>query len=203
MSIQAVIFDMGGVLVRTIDPSRRDGLAKQLGVNRDDLEGVAFGRLDNWAVQTGRVSVYDHWRRVLAHYGWPSERLEEFRSAFWAGDVVDDALVDRIRGLRPAYRTGLLSNAMSDLRPYLSSPWGMADAFDVIVISAEEGVMKPDPAIYRIALERLAVRPEEAVFVDDFAHNIEAARALGMYAIHFRGPDQAWEELTRLLRNGY
>jgi HAD superfamily hydrolase (TIGR01509 family) len=57
---------------------------------------------------------------------------------------------------------------------------------DDILISAEVGLAKPDPRIYRLAAERLGVRPDEAVFVDDFAANVEGARAVGMRAIHFR-----------------
>ena len=58
--------------------------------------------------------------------------------------------------------------------------------------------MKPDAAIYERALVRLGRRPEEAVFIDDFAHNIEAARQLGMAAIHFRPTTNLAEELAKL-----
>jgi HAD superfamily hydrolase (TIGR01509 family) len=61
----------------------------------------------------------------------------------------------------------------------------MADAFDLIVGSAYERVMKPDPAIFLRTLERLGRAPHEAVFIDDFAHNIEGARGVGMAAIHY------------------
>ena len=61
----------------------------------------------------------------------------------------------------------------------------MADAFDLIVSSAGEQVMKPDAAIFERTLERLEVAPYEAVFIDDFAHNVAAARAAGLAAIHF------------------
>ena len=70
---------------------------------------------------------------------------------------------------------------------------------DVIVISSEEKVMKPDPGIYHIALERLGVQPDEAVFVDDFQHNVEGAQALGMHAIRFVSTSQTLEDLGKLL----
>jgi HAD superfamily hydrolase (TIGR01509 family) len=62
----------------------------------------------------------------------------------------------------------------------------MADAFDLIVGSAYEGIMKPDPRIFRRTLERLDCPPEAAVFVDDMFANVEAARALGLWSIHYR-----------------
>jgi putative hydrolase of the HAD superfamily len=75
------------------------------------------------------------------------------------------------------------------------------ELFDLVVDSCEEGVRKPDPAIYRTALQRLGVAdPTRAVFLDDFAGNIDAARAVGMHGI-LVGPDPrpALEELDELL----
>lgn len=60
-------------------------------------------------------------------------------------------------------------------------------------------MMKPDLRIYQLALDRLVVKPEEAVFVDDFAHNIEAARAIGMEAIQFKNTPQTMVDLGQLL----
>ena len=68
-----------------------------------------------------------------------------------------------------------------------------------MVISAEVGIMKPDPRIFQYALEQLDVAPAEAVFVDDVIENVEAARAFGMHAIHFTTPRQAISELKQLL----
>ena len=71
---------------------------------------------------------------------------------------------------------------------------GIANAFDVVVISSCEGLMKPDPAIYQLTLERLGVAAEEAVFVDDFRENVAAAQQVGLHATRFRGltPLRQW-----------
>jgi HAD superfamily hydrolase (TIGR01509 family) len=70
--------------------------------------------------------------------------------------------------------------------------------FDSVTISAEEGVMKPDARIFCVALARAGARPAEAIFVDDFAANVEGARGRGMYAGHIRNPQAAVEELRAL-----
>jgi HAD superfamily hydrolase (TIGR01509 family) len=80
----------------------------------------------------------------------------------------------------------------------LTTKYPIADAFDLIVVSGEEKVMKPDPAIYTLTLARLGRQPEEAVFVDDFAHNIEAAQQLGLATIHFHPDTNVPAELARL-----
>jgi 2-haloacid dehalogenase len=72
---------------------------------------------------------------------------------------------------------------------------GVADCFDVFATSAEVGVMKPDAHIYNVVLERLGIAPAEAIFVDDFIQNVEAARRLGMQAVHFVDPVAARREL--------
>jgi epoxide hydrolase-like predicted phosphatase len=107
--------------------------------------------------------------------------------------------VDTIRRQHAHYKTGIISNGFDNTRFMLTQEWKIADAFDEIIISAEVGVMKPDPQIYQIALLALGVMPRQAVFLDDFLHNVEAAQALGMYAIHFRSPEQALQELDELI----
>jgi 2-haloacid dehalogenase len=70
--------------------------------------------------------------------------------------------------------------------------------FRDIVVSGDEQMLKPDPAIYRLALARFGLRPEEAVFVDDSLPNVEGAAALGIHAIHFVGAEPLRAELRRL-----
>lgn len=196
--LRAVIFDLGGVLLRTEDPAPREALARRLGLSRRALEDLVFNSPAGRQAQRGEISPEALWEHVRERLGLPPAQLPAVQHAFWEGDRLDAALVDFIRRLRPRFRTALLSNAWRDLRAQLPR-WGLADAFDQVVVSAEEGVMKPDPRIYHVTLERLGVLPAEAVFVDDFPRNVEGARRLGMYAIHFRHREQALAELRRLL----
>ena len=91
-----------------------------------------------------------------------------------------------IRGLRPPYRLGVLSNADLTLRSRLSAIPGAPDLFDDIVCSAEVGLAKPEPAIYALACRRLGVAPEETVFVDDAPVNVEAAQGAGLGGVLHR-----------------
>jgi epoxide hydrolase-like predicted phosphatase len=68
-----------------------------------------------------------------------------------------------------------------------------------LIISAEVGLAKPDPRIYQLALEKLGVQAGDSIFLDDFKENVEAARAVGMLAIHFVDPQTAIAELNALL----
>ena len=96
---------------------------------------------------------------------------------------------------KPAHRQGKVQ--LIDARRFFTSS-GIAAHLDTITISGEEGVMKPDERIYRIALGRLNVEPNEAIFVDDFSENVVAARMLGMTGVHFADPQLARRELMIL-----
>ncbi len=198
MPIKAVIFDLGGVLVRTEDQAPRVALAERLGISRRELNDLVFDSPSAQQASLGQLTAAQHWGAVREALGMPEDGFEAVAQEFWAGDRLDPELVAYIRALRPRYRTALLSNAWDDLRGYLTGRWGIADAFDELVISAEVGMTKPDPRIYHLVLERLGVQPGEAVFVDDFMENINAARALCIHAIHFQSPQQALADLERL-----
>jgi 2-haloacid dehalogenase len=70
--------------------------------------------------------------------------------------------------------------------------------FDGAVVSGFEGVIKPDPEIFRLLLSRFDLRPESTLVIDDSAANVEAARTLGMHALRFRSPAQLRAELERM-----
>jgi epoxide hydrolase-like predicted phosphatase len=139
------------------------------------------------------------WTWVLNHLGLPESDRQALERDFFDGDKVDEELVAFIRSLRPAYLTGMISNAWPEVRHWLEHKLRLADAFDHIVISAEVGFAKPDPRIFQLALNDLGVSPQEAVFIDDFEENIEGAREKGMHAILFRDPGQIIAELRQLL----
>jgi glucose-1-phosphatase len=199
MPIQAVIWDLGGVILRTEDAAPRLQLAERLGMPRYDLEELVFHSPSGMRAQLGEISVEQHWENIRRELNLTEQEMPTVREAFWGGDRIDTRLLEDIRGLRPRVRLGLLSNAFSDLRQAISEYWGFSDVFDTLVISAEIGIMKPDARIYRLALERLKVQPGEAVFIDDFPRNVEGARALGIPAILFQNRQQAWQELQALL----
>lgn len=200
--IRAVIWDLGGVIVRTEDYTRRDALAQRLGLGRLDLEEIVFAGASGTPAQLGQIDAERHWQNVGAHFGLPPDTLQSFQDDFWGGDTLDWSLVAYIRSLRPRYKTGLLSNAFTSLRHFVSQVWKFDDAFDEMIISAEVGMMKPDAAIYQLAAGRLGVSPGEAVFVDDMGRNVAGAQAAGMHAVRFVSPQQVLEDLNTLLSGG-
>jgi epoxide hydrolase-like predicted phosphatase len=198
MSIKAVFFDLGGVIVRTEFQAPRQHLAERLGMDYEDLIKVVYGSETNDRASVGEISVDEHWAFVLQRLKRPASEQEAIHREFFAGDIVDRTLLDYIRSLRGKYKTGLISNAWGDLRDFIVRE-KFDDAFDALIISAEVGVMKPKAKIYRIALEQFGVSPNEAVFVDDFYDNIQGCEKVGMKGIHFKDPEAALRQLKKLL----
>lgn len=201
MSIRAVFFDLGGVILRTEYQAPRQQLAERLGMEYEDLSKIVFDSETGLQASLGAITALQHWESVMKRLKRPAEEMASIRDEFFAGDIVDRTLLNYIRSLRGQYVTGLISNAWSDLRDYLVRE-KMADAFDHIIISAEVGVAKPEPKIFQIALEQARVSPNEAVFVDDFYVNIEGCEKVGMKGIHFKDATTALEQLKQLLSTG-
>ena len=201
MTIRAVFFDLGGVIVRTEYQAPRQQLAERLGMEYDDLDRIVFNSETGLQASTGAITSQQHWEAVLKRLKRPLDEMASIRDAFFAGDIVDRDILVFLRSLRGTHTTGLISNAWSDLREYLVRE-KMLDAFDHIVISAEVGVAKPDPRIFQTALEKAGVRPDEAVFVDDFYVNIEGCEKVGIKGIHFKDAETAMQQLKQLLSAG-
>ena len=199
MPIRAIFFDIGGVLVRTNDRTPRTRLATRLGTTYDALVDLIWGGERGRQAQKGKISAEEQWINACRVLHWPLDRMQDLESEFFAGDELDTTLVDYIRSLHTCYRTGIISNALSNVRSAIEQKWDIADAFDALILSAEIGLMKPDPRIFHTALQALDVAPAEAVFVDDVAENVAGAQALGMFAMRFIDPVQVKEELDRLL----
>lgn len=198
MSIRAVFFDLGGVIVRTEYQAPRQHLAERLGMEYDDLNRIVFNSETGYQASIGAITSLQHWEAVMKRLKRPFPEMAAIRDEFFAGDIVDREILDFLRSLRGGYKTGLISNAWSDLRDYIVRE-KMDDAFDHIIISAEVGVAKPEAEIYQIALEQAGVRPGEAVFVDDFNENIEGCEKVGMKGIHFSDPQSVLQQLRKLL----
>lgn len=186
VTIRAVIFDIGGVLIRTEDWTPRRALEARLGLAPGAADELVFNGPMGQRAQRGEIRAHELWAWLRQELGLDEEGLLAFRQAFFGGDRLDEALVDWIRSLRPRYQTAIISNAMDDLLETITHRYPLADAFDLVVGSAYERVMKPDPAIYLRTLDRLGRAPAEAVFIDDAAANIAGAQAVGLATVHYR-----------------
>lgn len=199
MRIQTVFFDFGGVIQRTEFQAPRQKLAQRFGMEYEDIDNIVFNSPTAKQATLGEMSVEEHWQAVAKRLKVGKKEIADLENEFFAGDVIDRSIVEYVRSLRPRFKTGLISNAWSDMRGYLLRQ-KIDDAFDTLTISAEVGAAKPAAKIYLLALEQAQVKAQAAVFVDDVPANIEACEAVGMKGILFRDPLKALTELKKLLK---
>jgi putative hydrolase of the HAD superfamily len=199
MTIKAIIWDIGGVLLRMRDEAPRLELAAQFNLPLDRIYQAIFNSPSARLAGLGRISLEQHWQAVQESLSIPVDRMPQFLESFWSVDNIDYQLIDLIRSLRKIYRTGVLSNAWDNLRGTMVETWKIADAFDAIVNSAEVGLAKPDPLIFHRILEKLQVSAQEAIFIDDIQENVLAARKEGVIAIQYQSRAQMLSELEGML----
>lgn len=195
-----LLVDWGGVLTTDIFASfeafcRREGLDPPL--VRDLFRGDPEAQRTMFALETGDLTEPEFEVRFASILGLREDRGPGLIDRLFGGMKEDLVMFDAVRCAKASgLRTGLLSNS-----------WGVdrydrghfPQLFDAIVISGEEGMRKPDRAIYELAVERMALPASAIVFVDDLAGNLKPARDLGMATVHHSSGAATVTQLEKLL----
>ena len=186
--IKAIVFDIGGVLLRTEDHNGRQNLDQKYNLSPGSADKLVFNSEASRLSTIGKVPQSAIWQNVADKLSLSQDELESFRSVFWSGDRLDEELINFLKSCRPKYKTALLSNAWEGSREHFSNIYSLVEGetVDHVLISAELGVAKPDYRIYDILRSRLDCEYSEIIFVDDFVQNVEAAEQLGIQAILFQ-----------------
>lgn len=170
--VRAILFDMMGVLLRLRDDRPRqplvDAVDERIGRVTDDGRFRAEVRRD--------LGLSDAQFQVILSRIPP--KYEAFKP-----------LWDLLPDLRQRFTLGIVNNGTSLTFPWFDARFGIGAGFDLYLASGQAGVAKPEAGIYELACRELGAAPSECLFMDDTEANVEAARRLGMQAIHW--PDQA------------
>lgn len=199
LTIKAFIFDFGGVLYRNPELRWMRRWTKLLGLKDDPVVNALLAEPEEspfvMDLMLGKITEDDIWQIAADRYHVSAAMAKRIRRGVLSKKRGNFEMVNFLTGLRPQYKTAILSNASSNARQIFSEVMNVDHLVDMMIISAEEGLIKPDERIYHLVLERLEVGPEEVVFLDDRLVNVEAARRVGMNAIHFNNTAQALADL--------
>ena len=206
-NIDAVLFDWGGVI--TVPPGPIvEKLYRQIDVDQDQLRlrrkayrdedpDSQFARLERGELS---LEAYLTWSRQDlpgAETIWDPESAHFlFRHLTVVPEVVERIYQLKERG----FLLGLLTNNIAEAWPTVNDGLPIDDLFDVVINSAFVGMRKPEHRIYMHALEKLGVRAEHAVFLDDNRVNLEAARACGLNVVEVKQPVAALEKLEAVIK---
>jgi len=178
---RVIVFDYGEVISRTPIERDRSDLVALAEAQDADFWGAYWAHRDQ--LDEGSISIRDYWKLVATDLGieFSESRIHELWVADYTGwlsvnPVTFDVIADLSAG---GTRIALLSNAGFDFAsPFRLSP--IANYFERVFISAEMGLVKPHPAIYRQVLRELGITPAEMVFIDNKQENVAGAEALGI-----------------------
>lgn len=184
--MQAVVFDFFGVICSEIAPfvlpkymsPEAAVLYKSTMVHKADLG------------QMGLDEVLEHLSGVTG------VSAAQLKTEFWSYVKIDSEMVALIESLRKNYRTALLSNAIKPFLREVMAKHDLERLFDVILVSAEEGIAKPDPAFFQRMIDKLGVPAKECLFIDDNIVNVETAKLVGMKAVFFEGIEKLKRDLA-------
>jgi putative hydrolase of the HAD superfamily len=198
----AVIFDYGRVL--SLPPSDADlqEFAALVGVSEPPFFEIYSQTRHEY--DRGQADFRQHWQAFSEAAGIELrseqvQRIAEMETRMWL--CVDEETLTLARDIKASgLRTAILSNMPHDLLAYVRRNFEWLDEFAVKIWSCELGIVKPDPAIYRICLEALGCEPARTLFFDDRPNNVEAARELGMDAHLFESAQQARAIVERGLK---
>ena len=208
MGIDAVLYDFGGVFTRS-PFSAVDKGSDELGLERDMVFEVLFGPYGEdtdhpWhRLERGEVTLAEARQALLAlaaDRGLADDPFT-FLGRLGGRDDQREAVVARALAIKASgVRTALVTNNIAEFGDGWRAMVPVDDLFDVVIDSCQVGLRKPNPAMFRAALDALDVAPAQSVFLDDYLGNVTAAVELGMHAIHV-GADRlaAFDELERLL----
>jgi putative hydrolase of the HAD superfamily len=202
----ALLVDFGGVLTTSVTRSfrafcREMGLPSEL-AKEAFLEAYAGHEGDGpvHRMETGEITVEEFsvgLAQVLTERSGVDVSAEGLVEKLFSRMELDEAMFAAVAGARSAgVKTALLSNSWGSDN-YPRERFG--DTFDVLVISGEVGIRKPDPQIFHLAARRLGVAPHDCVFIDDLDRNIEVAADLGIAGILHRNSDETIAEMADLL----
>jgi putative hydrolase of the HAD superfamily len=201
MSVRAVIFDLGGVVLGSpLHAIARFEQERGIPGGFVNLRVAAGGAQGAWArLERGELSMENFYPAFEAECRSAGHDLDA-RTMFVQMAEASQPRASMLQAIRRIRENGLRAAALTNNWIAETEPTRVLEPhFDVFIESSVVGLRKPDPRIYELACERLGVRPAEAAFLDDIGGNLKAARALGMTTIKVVEPSSALRELEALL----
>lgn len=204
MHLRAVVFDYGMVLSGQPDAAILAELLHKSGLPPAQAESLYLKYRRDY--DRGTLTGLGYWRQIFADAG--VERSAEEIAQLAALDTrmwtaCDPRLLQWQMQLKQAgLKTAILSNMGDLVKESIVATFPWIEGFDLLIWSYEHHLLKPEPAIYELALAGLGTEPAETLFIDDMEENIQAARALGIEALLYKGVEQLRQQLIALNLEG-
>ena len=193
--IDAVIFDLGNVLISVNEHRAATRFAARTGKSLAEIGAYFLSTPHATELALGKQTKRQFYRTVAHDLGFPGN-YAEFADIY--ADIFEPipAMIELAQSLATKRPRILLSNTNVIHADFFLARYPWINEFDVVILSHEVGLLKPDLAIYELALQRAGILADRAIFIDDLAANIQGAQAAGLHVIHHRDPAVTRAELT-------
>ncbi|MFH1456269.1 MAG: HAD family phosphatase [archaeon] len=192
--IKAIIFDFGGVFSNygSFAPFVKFYASK---FDKDIDEFYEVIRKHYRDARVNKISGNQFWKEVAKYLGNEPEQVQKDCMKFFGfNEKVRELAVK----LKKHYKLGILSNHVENWFDLELKKHKLYDLIDEVVVSYEEKMVKPEEEFYLLIVNRLNVKPNECVFIDDQYRNLVSADKLGIKVVHFRDIEQVKEDLKKL-----
>ena len=196
--IRAIFWDVGGVLLTNAwDRSQREAALERFKL--DEEEFTDRHELVVSSFERGKIGLDEYLDRTVFYRTRPFSK-DEFKNYVLRLSQPSEEVLSVARTLAGSgkYLMGTINNESRELNLYRIEKFGLRSIFSLFVSSCFVGLRKPEPEIYRLALEMTQKRPDECCFVDDRALNLEVAKRMGMYTIEMENAEELRSELQKL-----
>jgi len=196
--ISAIFWDVGGVLLTNAwDRSQREAALEHFKL--DEEEFADRHELVVSSFERGKIGLDDYLDRTVFYRTRPFSK-DDFKKYIFTLSQPSEEVLSMARALAGSgkYLMGTINNESRELNLYRIEKFGMRSIFSLFVSSCFVGLRKPEPDIYRLALEITQKRPEECCFIDDRALNLEVAKRMGMHTIEMDNAGELRSELQKL-----
>ena len=199
--IKAIIFDLGGVLFTNGTKKFIKNLSAKYDLNPEKVKDMVDGEIGS-QYREAKITRDKFWKTVREKLNI-TESADELESAWINGYELIKGTKDIILELAKKHRVYYLSDNVRERIEKLNSKYKFLDLFEDGIFSHEVGVRKPNPEIYKLALKKAMVNPNEAVFIDDKSHFLEPARQIGITTFLFTSPEELRKNLldNKILEN--
>ena len=148
--------------------------------------------------ELGKIDTDELCRKIMKQLGYFNE-WPNLRKIMPAEFISREETFSLLKQLKSKYRLALLTNLAIDQLEEIDKIWRLRQFFEIMVVSCEIGLRKPDPKIFNYLLKKLDLISQECLFIDDLENNIEAAQKLGFITIHFTNQKKSMAEIRKAL----
>ncbi|MGD0329980.1 MAG: NIF family HAD-type phosphatase [Nitrososphaeria archaeon] len=199
--IKAIIFDLGGVYFA-------DGTAKAvrrfeeiLHVPKSKLEKIFGGHSLGGDYRLGKIDEKKFWEAAKGELHTDNKTIGYLNEIWNSSYTRNWGMKTLIRKLRKCYKVAVLSDNTKERVEYLNRKYNLDKEFDCYVYSFEHGMLKPNKRLLKILFQKLNVKDDEVIIVDNSTVNVEFFRKFGVQTILFKSVGQVKRELSNLLKD--